>query len=439
MKFVRGKRPQNGQDRGGRFRALQSGPRNRLRLAAANKAAKIKRLKVIKKQRNAVVGGGGGGGKTNGRKMLPKNSGVRIVKNNIVDARVKLLQKALEKPTEIVDARQKLTKQKDAREKIQERRLHFTSHDTIHNESTSRRHSNNLGRVKIDRRGILTVKSILDDRSPHVGDRDRRSHVNQGHFVGVERRRSSNTFNSELNTFRSDRAVEEIRPVRRDARPSRRPGPNVQSVRRPLERSTRPTRINEKPYSRPMAMDYEDTMEWEETNRYSPTPVTRRSVGNTMFNHEGYQDGLLDRHSRGLSETLRSRLDSHQTALAAKRACPVGHKIVISNLEPSVTSEDIRELFADIGELLESRVVRPGVAEVIYERRADAIQAVDVYHNRQLDGRPMKCDMVRNPGSNSGPIPGTSRRMSSRGADFYKPSAYVTYDIDAVHTALFNK
>jgi len=48
------------------------------------------------------------------------------------------------------------------------------------------------------------------------------------------------------------------------------------------------------------------------------------------------------RKHRGLSETLRSRLDSHQTALAAKRACPVGHKIVISNLEPSVTSEDIR-------------------------------------------------------------------------------------------------
>lgn len=32
----------------------------------------------------------------------------------------------------------------------------------------------------------------------------------------------------------------------------------------------------------------------------------------------------------------------------------------------------------------------------------------------------------------------TSRRMPSR-ADLYKPSAYVTYDIDAVHTALFNK
>jgi len=75
---------------------------------------------------------------------------------------------------------------------------------------TSRSHSNNLGRVKIDSRGILTVKSILDERasSHHSGFRDRRPDrlpsVNKGRFDGVEKRRSSNTFNSELNTFRSN-------------------------------------------------------------------------------------------------------------------------------------------------------------------------------------------------------------------------------------------
>lgn len=70
----------------------------------------------------------------------------------------------------------------------------------------SRGLSNNLGRVKIDRRGILTVKSILDERAnPHYTDRHRdRRHINQGRFNDVDRRRtSSNTFNSELNTFRS--------------------------------------------------------------------------------------------------------------------------------------------------------------------------------------------------------------------------------------------
>ncbi|XP_026804123.1 uncharacterized protein LOC113547807 isoform X3 [Rhopalosiphum maidis] len=399
MKFIKGKRPQNGQDRGGRFKVQQSGPRNRLRVAAANKATKIKRLRAIQKQ------------SANGKHHNNMSKNNTRVAMNVVDARVRLLQKALEKPTVLVDARQKLTKQKDAREKIQERRLNSTSYNPIQNMGTSRSHSNNLGRVKIDSHGILTVKSILDERasSHHSSFRDRRPDrlpsVNKGRFDGVEKRRSSNTFNSELNTFRSDRPIEDIRPVRRDMRIPRRPIPNTQSTRRPPERPTRPMRVNDKPYNRPMAMDYEDSMEWEDTNRYSPTPVMRRNVGNAMFNHDGYQDDLSDRNSRnrGLSETLRSRLDSHQVALA-KRSRPIGHKIIISNLEPSVTCEDIRELFADIGDLLESKVIRPGVAEVIYNRRADAIQAVDVYHNRQLDGRPMKCDMVRNAGSNTGPI-----------------------------------
>lgn len=439
MKFIKGTRTQN--NAGGRFKAVQSGPRNRLRQVAANKAALVKRLKSLKS--DSVRG------KLSNRKLLAKNNSASargMIQTNMVDARVRLMQKALESPTVIVDARQKLTKQKDAREKIQERRLHLTSRNATHNISLPRGHPNNLGRVKIDRRGILTVKSILDERasSHHAGFRDRRPPppVNQRRFEDVERRRSSNTFNSDLNTFRSDRPIEDIRPIRRDSRVSRRPVSSPQPLRRPSEHSMRPTRVNEKPYSRPIAMDFEDSMEWEDTNRYSPAPVMRRNMGNSAFDHNDYdQDELLDRNSRnhrGLSETLRSRLDSHQTAMA-KRARPIGHKIVVSNLEPSVTSEDIRELFADIGDLLESRVIRPGVAEVIYERRADAIQAVDIYHNRQLDGRPMKCDMVRSAGSSTGPIHGPNRRVPSRGADMYKPSAYVTYDIDAVHTALFNK
>jgi len=53
-------------------------------------------------------------------------------------------------------------------------------------------------------------------------------------------------------------------------------------------------------------------------------------------------DNFFFRNYRGLSETLRSRLDSHQVALAKRARPPIGHKIIISNLEPSVTCEDIR-------------------------------------------------------------------------------------------------
>lgn len=60
--------------------------------------------------------------------------------------------------------------------------------------------------MKIDRRGILTVKSILDERANphHMEYHHGRRQVNQGRFNDFDRRHtSSNTFNSELNTFRS--------------------------------------------------------------------------------------------------------------------------------------------------------------------------------------------------------------------------------------------
>lgn len=79
-----------------------------------------------------------------------------------------------------------------------------------------------------------------------------------------------------------------------------------------------------------------------------------------------------------------------------------GYRIVVSNLHSSVTQGDIKELFEDIGELHEARLVRPGVAEVIFKSLKDAEKAVDTYHNRQLDGQPMKCLLV-NPRSSNKP------------------------------------
>jgi ribosomal protein S26 len=50
---------------------------------------------------------------------------------------------------------------------------------------------------------------------------------------------------------------------------SRRSISNAQSMRQHFESSTRPSRINQKPFNRPMTMD------WEETSRYSSTPVNK--------------------------------------------------------------------------------------------------------------------------------------------------------------------
>ncbi|XP_063907691.1 polymerase delta-interacting protein 3-like isoform X2 [Zophobas morio] len=97
-----------------------------------------------------------------------------------------------------------------------------------------------------------------------------------------------------------------------------------------------------------------------------------------------------------------------------KVVVPAGHRIVVSNLQPTVTQDDVKELFEDIGQLLAARLVRPGVAEVIYKNLKDAQKAVDTYHNRQLDGQPMKCLLVNKRPLNNPTAPALSK-MDSQG------------------------
>lgn len=139
----------------------------------------------------------------------------------------------------------------------------------------------------------------------------------------------------------------------------------------------------------------------------------------------------------------------HQQPLSPSPSPPItGYRIVVSNLHQSVTQNDIKELFEDIGDLLESRLVRPGVAEVIYRTLKDAEEAVDTYHNRQLDGQPMKCLLVKPRASNKPTAPaisysshGSSRSLkpSSLTSSSASKKSQVEIDIDALHTVLFRR
>ncbi|XP_042031023.1 THO complex subunit 4D-like [Salvia splendens] len=88
-----------------------------------------------------------------------------------------------------------------------------------------------------------------------------------------------------------------------------------------------------------------------------------------------------------------------------------GTKLFISNLDVGVSNEDIRELFSEIGELIRYAIHfdkngRPsGSAEVVFARLSDAFQALKRYNNVQLDGKPMKIEIV---GANAG-IPMSAR------------------------------
>uniref|UniRef100_A0A2A4JNG1 RRM domain-containing protein n=1 Tax=Heliothis virescens TaxID=7102 RepID=A0A2A4JNG1_HELVI len=107
------------------------------------------------------------------------------------------------------------------------------------------------------------------------------------------------------------------------------------------------------------------------------------------------------------------------------------YRIIVSNLRNTVTAGDIEELFGDVGGMLESRLVRPGTAEVIYKTQDDAQKAVDLYHNRQLDGQPMNCLLVT-PRS-----PSTIARSSSK-PELYSTNSNVEPDISTFHKVLFS-
>ncbi|XP_077308583.1 polymerase delta-interacting protein 3 isoform X7 [Lithobates pipiens] len=62
-----------------------------------------------------------------------------------------------------------------------------------------------------------------------------------------------------------------------------------------------------------------------------------------------------------------------------------GTKMTVSNLHPRVTEEDIVELFCVCGALKRARLLSPGVAEVVFVRKEDAVGAYKKYNNRYLD------------------------------------------------------
>ncbi|KAK8526979.1 hypothetical protein V6N13_084850 [Hibiscus sabdariffa] len=78
----------------------------------------------------------------------------------------------------------------------------------------------------------------------------------------------------------------------------------------------------------------------------------------------------------------------------------VGTKLYVSNLDPGVTNEDIKELFSEIGEMKRYSVHydnngrSSGSAEVVYLRRSDAFAALKRYNNVLLDGKPMRIEIV---------------------------------------------
>jgi len=131
-------------------------------------------------------------------------------------------------------------------------------------------------------------------------------------------------------------------------------------------------------------------------------------------------------------------------AVATEYVSPLeGHRVVVSNLESSVSQEDIIELFGAVGALKKARVVKPGFGEVVFVDLDAAERAVKKYHLRELDGRPMSV-VLQSRSKNSSTLSIKQSAMKTTD-DIALPlrsstssvSNVVDLDIDIVHRALF--
>lgn len=165
----------------------------------------------------------------------------------------------------------------------------------------------------------------------------------------------------------------------------------------PIPRTLRPERIERFQPGRVMSAHMD---------AYEPRKSILRSA-RSADHDDRYDD---DRYFSSSSDNVRSRLykDSREARnesagifakLPVRGTSPpsaqIGHRIVVSNLHNSVTESDVRELFEDCGPLISTIMVRPGVAEVVFKNLGEAEIAIETYHNRQLDGQPMKCLLVK--------------------------------------------
>uniref|UniRef100_A0A1B6LBK6 RRM domain-containing protein n=1 Tax=Graphocephala atropunctata TaxID=36148 RepID=A0A1B6LBK6_9HEMI len=121
-------------------------------------------------------------------------------------------------------------------------------------------------------------------------------------------------------------------------------------------------------------------------NQSPRTPYTR-SPGdiNSRWQHDMYDGPAFKRRGGGASVGLSS---GGRT------------KLVVSNLDYGVSNSDVKELFSEFGPLQSATVNYDksgrsmGSANIVFERKADAVKALKQYNSVPLDGRPMHIELT---------------------------------------------
>ncbi|KAG7585980.1 RNA recognition motif domain [Arabidopsis thaliana x Arabidopsis arenosa] len=129
-------------------------------------------------------------------------------------------------------------------------------------------------------------------------------------------------------------------------------------------------------------------------------PVRRGPLAVNARPSSSFSINKLARRKRSLPWQNQNDLLEESLRAVGVSGVEVGTTVYITNLDQGVTNEDIRELYAEIGELKRYAIHydkngRPsGSAEVVYMRKSDALQAMRKYNNVLLDGRPMRLEIL---------------------------------------------
>ncbi|XP_076627452.1 uncharacterized protein LOC143344836 [Colletes latitarsis] len=417
---------------------------------------------IIKKSQSSGMRSKGGGVRKRINRGARANGSLRGRGGTqvITDARFKIIQKNREKLTDARDKLAEIAKQSDARLKLDKIRASQLKKVESQLPGISRKTGRN-GRLSLSTNKMPPIiphsippnipNNYMPPSTRAVGYRP--PLLTEPHYMG------------EMNVDYNDDYLMETAPLRRtvsnEYAPTPPPPPPVFSIKPSASpytwvkpASTNITRIvpSRKPdvdRERDRARDYKVIARSTMTKPVSPLYKEDWSFGTksrTILAEDPIESKYYDSRSHR-DVGVKSRLDSVPTksrtmsvlsrskTSTSSLSPSTGYRIVVSNLQANVTQEDIKELFEDVGELLVSRLVRPGTAEVIYKTLKDATKAVETYHNRQLDGHPMKCLLV-NPRPKNNPTGPAVRSLTETRRSV--SSSYVQPSLGAVHRALFD-
>ncbi|CAF4001029.1 unnamed protein product, partial [Rotaria sp. Silwood2] len=165
------------------------------------------------------------------------------------------------------------------------------------------------------------------------------------------------------------------------------------------------------------------------------TSSTRKTTTSTTTDRE--QQGLstvastgsVKRTSTGvpINSRITSNMSTVSKPISTTQSTSIPGTILVTNLQTSVTEEDVIELFSEIGRINEITTLSQGCVQIIYAKREYAEQAVAKYHNRLLDGQFMYVSLQQSSSSysttqNSKPTNNTQQSAKENGASISSSS-----------------